>query len=336
MKKNIFTNLIIAIFILTTFQYIHARESSPLRDFWYSFDGSAVGARAIGMGGAFSAIASSPEAVYWNPAGLYYIQNRLAYFEYNEYVFEKNEHKDIAFQNDPLKGKNFTFFAFCNEKGAVSYRPLSDYSATDENGNRAKLKLGQYSLSTAGITEDDSIFGVNVNYFHGFLGYVSKTSTGNDLDISSANGWGLDWGFLFPSSSNNLVLGLMLQNAPAFLYWENFKKDVLPFILRAGLAINSSNKHIFAFDYERRYYRDRGNLIIYHTGYEEVINNVIVRIGAYGEDLSKSNETTYTTGITYLINKFKVDLSVERQNILDNQNENQPIHRIKNSISIII
>ena len=44
-----------------------------------------VGARAIGMAGAFTAVADDPYAIYWNPAGLSLLSGSQASFTHNDY-----------------------------------------------------------------------------------------------------------------------------------------------------------------------------------------------------------------------------------------------------------
>src|SRR5512143_1234923 len=43
-----------------------------------------VGARAVGMGGAFSAVADDATAPYWNPAGMVYLPYREAFLQHAE------------------------------------------------------------------------------------------------------------------------------------------------------------------------------------------------------------------------------------------------------------
>src|SRR5215472_1774834 len=43
-----------------------------------------VGARAVGMGGAFSAVSDDATAPFWNPAGMVYLPYREAFLEHNE------------------------------------------------------------------------------------------------------------------------------------------------------------------------------------------------------------------------------------------------------------
>lgn len=57
-----------------------------------------VGARAMGMGGAFVALADDPTAVYWNPAGLIFANRRQVYAEHSEQFGDIANHDFIAFR----------------------------------------------------------------------------------------------------------------------------------------------------------------------------------------------------------------------------------------------
>ena len=49
-----------------------------------------VGARAAAMGGAYSAIANDPTALYWNPAGIAWVEGLQAEFMHSEWLAETN------------------------------------------------------------------------------------------------------------------------------------------------------------------------------------------------------------------------------------------------------
>ncbi len=49
-----------------------------------------VGARAAAMGGAYSAIANDATALYWNPAGIAWIEGLQAEFMHSEWLAETN------------------------------------------------------------------------------------------------------------------------------------------------------------------------------------------------------------------------------------------------------
>ena len=47
-----------------------------------------VGSRAMGMGGAFVATANDASAMYWNPAGIAYLENIEAIFVHTDWLAE--------------------------------------------------------------------------------------------------------------------------------------------------------------------------------------------------------------------------------------------------------
>jgi len=68
-NKNQIGLVILLLFIMVN--VVFASETSPLRG-WYPNLG--VGVRALGMGGAYTAIANDPSGPQWNPAGLCQVQ----------------------------------------------------------------------------------------------------------------------------------------------------------------------------------------------------------------------------------------------------------------------
>src|SRR5205814_8474887 len=62
-----------------------------------------VGARAIGMGGAFSAVTDDATAPYWNPAGMVYLPYREAMLQHAEQFGSLLNH-DVGSVVVPLKG----------------------------------------------------------------------------------------------------------------------------------------------------------------------------------------------------------------------------------------
>ena len=142
-----------------------------------------VGARAIGMGGAFSAVASDASVAHWNPAALASLQRQeigLAYADrfglglnhsYLNYVLPVGDHHalgidwlHLGFDDSELStGQNKLSFAYGYRNGVEFLRPFI--------GNTAVGVSGKYRS-----------FNVDLD--------------GNNL--GSASGWGFDLGLLAP------------------------------------------------------------------------------------------------------------------------------------------
>ncbi len=168
--------LIIIVNIFIFFSICTARETGPHYKYWYTYDGAAPGARAIGMGGAFVAVANSAEASYWNPAGLFLINNDIMQINYEALKVSEDKWDNVVL-NDPLKGKQLNYISLCNNKTAVSWRAIANYRNVEPNQNIIELKINEYSISTASLNDSNLIMGLSFKYFNGMIGEVIKTGT---------------------------------------------------------------------------------------------------------------------------------------------------------------
>ncbi|MFC1546476.1 hypothetical protein ACFL4O_02025 [bacterium] len=303
---NFFYAFLITVLLLSTALY---GQESPLTQYWYTYDGAMTGARAIGMGGAFTAITDSAESVYWNPAGLVFVQNTQLCFmfdmgkESNAKTSKINEHK-------PIDRGSLLFTGIAGKEGSVSCRPLSRYTKINEQGDETELVINQYTISSASQSDENTFFGMNLNYFKGYLGSLINDS--KEMNLSHGAGWGIDWGFIFikdPAFS----LGVLLQNAPAYMYWRDYKNDKIPFVLRVGTGSRFNGAGILSLEYERRYYKGTDDLQVYHMGIEQYMSNsMVLRMGAYGTTLTKQDKVTYTMGLGFRRLKYNVDIAVEQ------------------------
>ena len=85
MKKLKMTLLFLLAIVLLISQ-AYADINSNAGTTAYSFLKIGVGARALGMGGAFVGLADDQSALYFNPAGLTQIPNRSFSTNYNNYL----------------------------------------------------------------------------------------------------------------------------------------------------------------------------------------------------------------------------------------------------------
>ncbi|MDH5174622.1 MAG: hypothetical protein OEW43_05120 [Elusimicrobiota bacterium] len=289
-----------------------AKESSPI--LYNSFDGIPIGAKPTGMGEAFVALADNADAPYWNPAGLAFLESNLSTFMF-DLARSKGKGEDVV-NREPLQGKWFTYLSFCSSLGALSWRPLSSFREEDKPlYSEREINISKYTLSFAIPYTPDISFGMNLNYLHGSLG-IAKNGPPPQANISTGNGWGLDWGILY-THSPSLKMGLFLENGPAYIYWSDYRSDRLPLNLRVGMGIKMGEFFTFASDFEQRFYvrKDGGQKTpaIYHLGLEYVLpRNISIRLGTFGENFSENRKVSYTWGLGFIGDRYILDFALKR------------------------
>lgn len=181
-----------------------------------------VGARALALGGAFSAIADDPSAVYWNPAG-------IAQLHHAGFI--------ASYHSMPLE-RSFYFVG-----AAVPLRRSASIGVSWIGWNVSNIE-GR----TGNTAEPDFIFNNNENalvatYAHQ-LG--SSFELGGNLKVifqnlytGNSTGWGMDLAALF-RPMNNLRLGLALQDINTATKWSTGLREKFPMTMRLGAAINIS------------------------------------------------------------------------------------------------
>jgi hypothetical protein len=70
---------------------------------WAGFEDVGIGARPLGMGGAFAAIADDSNAVYWNPAGMVQVNQQQAMFMHGVYGSVSDVNFDYLSYVYPMK-----------------------------------------------------------------------------------------------------------------------------------------------------------------------------------------------------------------------------------------
>ncbi|WP_456443924.1 PorV/PorQ family protein [Caldithrix abyssi] len=155
-----------------------------------------VGARAIGMGGAFVATANDVSAMYWNPAGIANLKNIQAIFVHTDWLVDITfDYAGIVF---PLYqygtiGLNLTAL----NMGEMKVRTIDHPEGTGEFFDARDLALGlAYGIK---ITNRFAL-GFNVKY-------ISQT-----IWKEHAAGFALDIGTLYETPLKGLRIGAALTN----------------------------------------------------------------------------------------------------------------------------
>ncbi len=188
-----------------------------------------VGARAIGMGGAHTALADDVNAPHWNPAGVAAADRRQATASHADW-FAGLSHEHAAYLHPRLFGGN----------AAVSVTSLR--SGQIEGRDAARRAAGSFtSADTAvtlsyGKTQGDARLGMSVKFIEQRLG------------ARRAQGAALDLGLIHPLPLRALSLGLAAQNLGPRLAYGNERSYDLPALLKAGVGYSPSKAFTTAVD----------------------------------------------------------------------------------------
>ncbi len=212
-----------------------------------------VGARALGMGGAYSAVSNDATALYWNPAGLASLQKNEVILDHQDWILDV----DLDFIGISYKTPFGTIGgAICAMyMGEMEVTTTHDPEGTGENFSAGSL-MGQLTFSK-NLTDRFS-FGLSTKIIR------------ENIYNSKANGVAIDLGTLYNTQISGLSMGMSISNYGTKMKMEgrdlllqtevdpslesdpininaNFATDPfeLPLIFRFGLAYKKSLSDAF-------------------------------------------------------------------------------------------
>jgi hypothetical protein len=283
----------------------YGEEESPL--FQNSYKGISPGARPQSMGGAFVAVADDANTIFWNPAGLTKITDKVTTLSY-EALREPNEEAKKASHQIWGKGMNFLGVAFPNH--GICWRRVANFY---KRGGSIEFRIDEFIFSTAEKGEILSS-GINIKYLNG---RISEAKEGPSLITDHGHGIGFDFGMLY-SLNDSLSIGAIIHNVWAKMYWEEYSPDKLTPIIRFGAAMMIKKFLTLAFDLEREW---RGAKPTMHFGIEikpffymrdETLKTFVLRGGSFWE---KGEDKTYSAGVGFLFGKLQVDFELSGENL---------------------
>lgn len=221
-----------------------------------------VGARALALGGAYTAIADDESAFHWNPSGVALVPHKLAGFMYSaEYGAPGNALANFYHLGFTFPMKDVTLAANWVRLSVGDLMHTPDY--TDELANKRQQLVRQYiSGSPDFFSDNEDAFVISVarnNHFTldwGWLYYKQQVEVPVGVnfkiihqgigDFGSASGIGIDAGamvrFSLAEFMQNPILGKLSLGttvtdiAGTHLSWSTERTQVVPMHVMGGAA----------------------------------------------------------------------------------------------------
>ncbi len=156
-----------------------------------------IGARAVGMGGSYVALAKDVSSFYWNPAGLTNVGiNGAASFSHTQWLADTQLNfagAVVRAGNLGVIGLSFTSLSMPEMQVRTEFEP----EGTGEYFSAMDMSLG---LGYARTVTDRFMFGASVKYIREQIWHTSASSVAFDL------------GILFRTDFDWLVLGMSVAN----------------------------------------------------------------------------------------------------------------------------
>jgi len=257
MKLKQTTYILLLIIFLSTVTTFSQSKDGTISTFRTEVDGIGtnaltfleigVGSRAMGMGGAYAAIANDVSSLYWNPAGVVWVENMEIQVSHNEWFLDsKYEFVGGVFPIPSLNsavGISFTTIGFDDQPVRTVNRP----EGTGEYYDARDFALG---LTFASAITDRFSFGITAKYLSSQIWHETASAFATDL------------GIFYNTELEGLRLGFSMSNFGTTLKYagrdihttvdpdkeiENFDRVPaeystdsypLPLLFRAGISYN--------------------------------------------------------------------------------------------------
>lgn len=194
--------------------------SGGLPGYWL---GQGAGARALAMGGAYTAISDDASALYWNPAGLALLRRKELSLTHVQ-LFEDTRN-DLAVYAHPFK------------KLAVGLGGAQLFTGKIIKTDALNNPVGEFSDSYTTVLAGIGGEAVEKRLYIGF----AARRVGRTMDTYSASGYGLDAGVLADLTGErtpaHIRLGLGVKNLVAPKLKRDVLTDEFPPDLSAGAAV---------------------------------------------------------------------------------------------------
>jgi hypothetical protein len=276
-----------------------------------------VGPRAIGMGGAFTAIADDITAIYWNPGGTANINSNEVFFDHTS-LYSDIRHDFGAFATNISGLGTVGLFVSVLSMDEMKVRTIEYPEGTGEFFNYSTFVMG---LNFSRFLTPNFAIGFNVKYINENLWHMNSAGFAVDIPIfnelriaSSISNYGTkmqlsgrDVTVVYPSGAGDE--NLVNSNI-------ELEKFDLPLIFRFGLSADviksGSSRVTVAVD--AIHPNDDSEYL--NTGLEYSWNEIVFLRGGFNSLFEVDSEKRYTFGVglnyrIFEMVKMKVDFAYQ-------------------------
>jgi len=188
--------LLILFLALSMVSFLFSQEVTKVGTTAAGFLNIDVGARAIGMGGAYVAVSDDIMSMYWNVAGISRIDGAQATFTYNKWLADiRYNYAGFAMNlgNIGALGVNAQF---------MSMDKMERTTIMEPDGTGELFSAGSYAFGLAYARNLTDRFSIGFNFK-----YIRE-----EIYHSDASGIAFDIGTLFDTQYNGLKIGMSITN----------------------------------------------------------------------------------------------------------------------------
>lgn len=202
MKKKFLAFLLVIGMLTACVSLGHAQVGTTTADFKKAGGSGAqflkigIGARAMSMGGAFSAVADDISALYWNPAGVAFLEGLNMTFEYNQW-FADIQHSYAGFTFPLSDNYSFGLSIISLSSGDIEITTIDAPDGTGSTYSANDIAIG---TTLSGRLTDQFAFGVSMKYVQNSIFDVSATLLLFDI------------GTIYTLTEEGIRLGLSVSN----------------------------------------------------------------------------------------------------------------------------